>query len=201
MANYGLTLVTAPTSEPLTLAEAKTQCGVATDIGYHNEQLEALVEAAREKVETDTGRALMSQTWDYEFDLFPCGLAPIYLPKNPVSSITHVKYYDTDGTQQTLATTVYHASRFLNREPAEVRLKKSQQWPSLYGEQGVISVRFVCGYANALAVPESLKSAVKLLLKAWFDHEEVNEDTYKALIAKWQTGDEFHQYGRSFSYA
>ena len=209
MAHYGLTLITAPTSEPVSLAEAKKQCGVANDIDYHNEHLDTLVTAAREKVETDTGRALLTQTWDYSFDLFPCGLEPIYIPKSPVISITSLKYFDTTNTEQTLATTVYHPSRFLNREPAEIRLKKSQSWPALYGENGVITVRFICGYVTALAVPESLKQAIKLLVANWFENRSPNiigtinsvELSYEALIAKWQTGDEFHTYGRSFEYA
>lgn len=210
MPSYGLTLVTAPTSEPLTLAEAKRQCGVADDINAFNEQIESLTKAAREKVETDTGRALMSQTWDYTFDLWPCGLEAIYLPMAPVSSITSLKYYDTSNVQQTLATTVYDNSRFLNREPAEIRLKNAQSWPALYGEAGAVTVRFVAGYSSIFNVPESLKQAMKLLLKNWWDNPSAtivgtiqteNGFAYNALIDKWRLGDEFHQYGRSYQYA
>lgn len=208
MASYGLTLYAAPTAEPLTLDEAKVQCGVAGDVTYHNEKLEALVKAAREKVETDTGRALMSQTWDMTFDLWPCGLGPIFIPKSPVSAITHIKYYDTSNVQQTLNTSVYKT--LLDREPAEIRLKNAQSWPSLYGETGVCVVRFVCGYASALAVPASLKQAIHMLVTHWFENRSpniigtINSDlqlTYNALITKWIVGDEFHSYSRSYAYA
>lgn len=199
MANYGLTLVTATTSEPLTLDEAKRQCGIADGVEYHNQHLESLVKAAREKVETDTGRALLSQTWDYTFDLWPCGLEPICLPFAPVSAISSVKYYDTSNVQQTLSTDTYKT--LLNREPGEIRLKNAQSWPSVYGETGVITVRFVAGYATQVAVPESLKAAVRLLLGSLFSEEPLNEQAYDSLIAKWRTGDEFHLYGRSFATA
>jgi uncharacterized phiE125 gp8 family phage protein len=201
MASYGLTLVTAPTSEPITLAEAQKQCGVAEGADYHDTVLLGLVKSAREKVEGDTSRALMPQTWDFTFDLWPCGLDPIYLPIAPVSSITSLKYYDTSGVQQTLATTVYHATRFLDREPAEIRLKNAQSWPSLYGEPGAITIRVVCGYANALAVPESLKQAMKLLISAWHSEQALNEERYDSLISRWRMGDEFHGYSRSYEYA
>ncbi len=203
MAQYGLTLVTAPTIEPITSAEARLQCGIADDAaGYHDPKLLSLIKAAREKVETDTGRAVIAQTWDYTFDLWPYGLEAIYIPKAPVSAITSVKYYDTTNVEQTLATSVYKT--FLDREPAEIRLKKSQQWPFLYGEQGVITVRFVAGYgAAATAVPESLKAAMLLLVSDWFENRDGERPTnttpraYDALIQKYLTGDEFHTYSRS----
>ncbi len=203
MASYGLTLVTAPTIEPITSAEARLQCGVADDAaGYHDPKLLSLVQAAREKVETDTGRAVMQQTWDYTFDLFPYGMRPLYIPKAPVSSITSVKYYDTLNVQQTLATSVY--ATYLDREPAEIRLKYQQQWPFIYYQPGVITVRFVAGYGAAeTAVPESLKAAMLLLVSDWFenrDGERPNTTTnraYDALINRFIVGDEFHTYSRS----
>lgn len=198
MPQYGLTLSTAPTSEPVSLTEAKRQCGIADDISFHDQRLMGLVQAAREKVEADTGRAIVTQTWDYTFDLWPCGLGAIYLPLNPVSSVTHVKYYDTSNVQQTLSTNTYKT--LLDREPAEIRLKNAQQWPSLYGETGVISIRFVAGWAVA-SVPEYLKQAIKLLVQAHFDGEQVNNDRYRDLISHGITGDEFHSYSRSFEYA
>ncbi len=205
MAQYGITLVTAPTLEPITSAEARLQCGIADDAaGYHDPNLIGLIQAAREKVETDTSRAIMAQTWDYTFDLWPRGLEAIHIPKSPVSSITSVKYYDQAGAQQTLSTSVYDGVRFLNREPGEIRLKYQQQWPFLYGERGAITVRFVAGYgATANLVPESLKSAMLLLVSDWFTNSDGERPTsttpraYDALINKFTVGDEFHTYSRS----
>ena len=203
MARYGLTLITAPTLEPVTEAEAFTHCNIVASAGsYYGPQIRAFITAAREKVETDTGRALMTQTWDYTFDLWPCGLEPIYLPKAPVSAITSVKHYDTSNVQQTIASSVYKP--LLDREPGEIRLKNAQSWPALYGETGVITVRFVCGFgATTLTVPESLRTAIKLTVESWFNPEKqkANDFAYEALIDKWRTGDEWHTYGRSVEYA
>lgn len=199
MANYGLTLVTAPTWEPVTVSEAKKDCDLSQDSGYHDLRLKALIQAAREKVETDTGRALPAQTWDFRSDLFPCGTGPLYLPMPPLSSVTHVKYYDTNGDLLTFSSGSYKVVS--SREPAEIWLLRNQSWPSLYGEVDVVIVRIVCGYATALAVPESLKLAMRLLVKSWFVGETENDSAYQALINKWLVGDEFHAYGRSVSYA
>lgn len=199
MANYGLTLVTAPTSEPITLAEAKLQCGVADAVTFQDDAIRGLITAAREKVEADTGRALMSQTWDFTFDLFPYGMRALTLPKCPVSSVTSLKYYDQSNVQQTLSSTVYKT--FLDREPPEIRLHYQQQWPFLYGEQGVITVRFVAGYATAADVPQGIVQAMMLLIQSWFEQAggmtDVADRAYNALINRWRTGDEFTSYGRS----
>jgi uncharacterized phiE125 gp8 family phage protein len=200
MATYGLTLVTAPLLEPVTLEEAALQCGIPENTAYHDKKLKALIVAAREKVETDTGRAIITQTWDFTCDLLPFGLEALYLPKNPVSAVTSVKYYDTANAQQTLPTTVYKT--FLDREPAEIRIKYLQQWPFLYSEPGVITVRFVAGYGAAVtSVPESLKLAMLLLIDTWFENRDAsnskNEDAYQSLISRFLVGDDFHQYGRT----
>lgn len=196
MATYGLTLVTAATSEPVTLAEAKVQCGVAEGMTYHDDKIRSLIAAAREKVEADTSRALVTQTWDYVFDVFPCGLEAIYLPKTPIASVTHIKYFDQTNTEQTLATSVYKT--FLNRVPAEIRLKYGQQWPFLYGEAGVITVRFVAGQ-GVTAIPGALKQAVLLSLHSLYDPAAAGdiEDAYMSLIQTHMVGDEFHAYGRT----
>lgn len=204
MAIYGLTLQTAPASEPITLDEAKVQIGIANGITYHDRYIENLITAARQKVEIDTGRAMINQTWDFVFDCFPLGLDAIYLPKAPLSSVTHVKYYDTSNVQQTMATTVYKT--LTTREPGEIRLKYQQAWPFLYSEAGVIEVRFVAGYGTtATSVPAGLRQAMLMLMGHWFNNREAtitgtiqaaNEFAYEALISQFLVGDEFHAYAR-----
>jgi uncharacterized phiE125 gp8 family phage protein len=204
LARYGLSLITAPTVEPILLDEAKVQCGVAADVSYHDDALRMSIEAARQKVEADTGRALISQTWDLSLDCFPTGLDAIYIPKAPVSAITHIKYYDTSNVEQTLATTYYKT--LLTREPAEIRLKYQQAWPFIYSEAAVVTVRFVAGYgASYQSVPDGLRRAMLLLISTWFENPSATitgtiqteaEFAYKALVANYTVGDEFHCYAR-----
>ena len=202
MASYGLTLVTAPAIEPVTLEEARYQVGVPAGVDYHDTNLTRLITAAREKVETDTGRAIITQTWEMAIDLLPFGINALYLPRSPVQSVTYIKYYDTTNTQQTLSTATYKT--LLDREPGEIRLHWQQIWPLLYWEPGVVTVRFVAGYGDTAAnVPQSLKQALLLLIGWWFEDPtamQTNNRTdaaYKALISRHTVGDEFHVYGRT----
>lgn len=166
------TLIVAPTEEPVSLMEARNHLRV--DASDEDPLIVSLVRAARQLVESDTRRALVTQTWDYAVDYdWPTeedkrlGMVNrIVLPKPPVQSVTYVKYIDTSGVEQTLA-----ANQYLLRngviEPAY-----GVTWPSVREQMATVTVRYVCGYGAASAVPEQVKQAILLLVGHWFSHRE-----------------------------
>jgi uncharacterized phiE125 gp8 family phage protein len=112
----GLTLITPPDGEPVVATEAIDHLRLEADT-EEDALIASLVTSAREIIETQTGRALITQTWELTLDRFPCGTVgygaswvrttQIQLPKPPIQSVTSVKYIDTDGVLQTLASTEY----------------------------------------------------------------------------------------------
>jgi uncharacterized phiE125 gp8 family phage protein len=195
MSTYGLTLTTAPTGEPVTLSEVKFGCGIAQDLTYHDNKIVSYITAARRRLEDRTGRTFYTQTWDMTLDTWPRGLDPIYLPKVPLASVTHVKYYDTSNVQQTLSTNVYQV--LADREPGEIRLKYAQSWPFLYSQDAVISIRFVCGQAVA-SIPQAAKQAILLDVWSMYDPAVDNSRAYDALAQSLMVGDEFHCYSHTY---
>ena len=155
-----LTLVTAPTAEPLTLAEAKAHLRI-TD---NNEDgfIADCIKAGREYAETVTKRALMTQTWDWTFDDFPLDRTKLEVPKPPLSSVTSIKYYDTNGTQQTWSSTNY-----LTDTPTHglgiIGLAYNAVWPCVQPRAFACTIRFVCGYSSAANVPYRVKRAIAML--------------------------------------
>ena len=137
----------------------------------------SLIAAVRERCEAATRRALITQTWDLILDRFPSG-SVIEIPKPPLSStttgITHVKYYDTDGDQQTWASTNYDYDAPAGPRAARARLALSYgiDWPFTYGEIGDVQIRFIAGYGAAAAVPYMLKVAMKMDLAALYAARE-----------------------------
>jgi len=155
-----LRLVTAPAETPITLAEAKLQVKETTT--DRDAELTAMLATAAEQLDGRAGvlgRALVTQTWELLLDRFPCGDC-IEIPLPPLQSVTSITYVDANGATQTLATSVYGVDPAC--EPGAVYLKHGQEWPITRDDRNAVTIRFVAGYGNAAAVPERLKSAMKL---------------------------------------
>lgn len=202
-------LITAPASEPVTLAEAKAQ--LRLDTADDDTLVALLVRAAREQVEGDTGRGLVTQTWELVQSSFagvdtlelgyrgrqvyagpgtgivlpPTRALPwIELPRGKCASVTNIKYIDTDGNQQTLSPSVYTVD--LASVPARVMLAFGQSYPGTREQWDAVVIRYVVGDAAA-DVPASLKQALLICLTAMYENRspviDVVGSTYDALIS------------------
>lgn len=159
-----LALSVAPTSEPILLDEAKRYLRVETDLD--NARITSLLRSARECVERISGRQLITATYTLKLDHFPswdwCGSyydwGRIVLPRPPVQSVTSIAYTDSNGSPQTLATSVYGLDT--STEPGRIYLKHGQQWPTVRGDVDGIVITYVAGYTSAANVPEPFKEAM-----------------------------------------
>lgn len=162
-----LALVTAPEAEPFTVDEAIDHLRIdgTADAAY----IFTLIRAAREQAEAITKRALMRQTWKYLLDDVPsCGV--IEIPKPPLSSVTHVKYYDDNGTQQTWSSALYSVDA--SSEPGRLQPIYGGSWPSYRAIPNTIEVQFVCGYVSADRIPASIIQGMRLLLAHYYENRE-----------------------------
>ena len=156
-------LITAPLTEPISTADAKTHLRVTGEDSY----IEGLVKAARQQVETYLGRALINQTWDIYFTNLSNVLR---LPYSPVSSVTSIKYRDLDGVLQVLDSNLYYV--VTSTDPAEIVRKYSVTYPETeYGRPDPVVVRQVCGYgATGASVPAPIIHGMKLLITDMYEH-------------------------------
>jgi uncharacterized phiE125 gp8 family phage protein len=184
----GLTLITAPLTYPVTLAEAKAQCRVDSD--DENALLDGLIAAATDYVEQYTGRAIIAQTWRVTLDEFTTSLL---LPKGPVQTVTHVRYFDSEGAEQTVLAGDYTLDNA--SDPAWVVINSDASWPETQSGVNMVKVTFVSGYP---AVPAAIKQAILLLIGQWFDQRaDVSE---KAMIAMPNAVEALLTNYRSFSF-
>lgn len=165
----GYKLKTAPTVEPITLAEAKLHLKLDSDT-TDDTLITALIIAAREAAENFTGRALINQTWELTMDTFPED--DIELLPAPLSSITSIIYKDQDGVNTTLSSsTAYEADTY--SIPGKACLKFGQSWPAARDIQNSVTVTFVAGYgAASSAVPGPIKAAILLLIGNLYENRE-----------------------------
>jgi uncharacterized phiE125 gp8 family phage protein len=155
-----LRLITAPLTEPVSLAEAKQQCHVdGTD---HDGLLNTYISAARSFVENFTGRALVSQTWEQVLDDFSDAMM---LPRGPVLSVTSIKYFDTAEVEQTLAADQYVLDNV--SDPAWVVRPEGVTYPDVAVGVNNVIIRFAAGYSP---LPAEIKAALLILISSWFDN-------------------------------
>jgi len=162
-----LKLITAATALAVTLVEAKAHCRV--DSSDDDTLITAMITAATEAAEQATGRAIMAQTWELTLDAFPAALELTHVP---VDSITSVAYVDLNGADQTLSALLYSLDNADDFGPAYVVPAYDTEWPDTRDQINAVKVRYVAGYANAAAVPESIKSWIKLQVGAMYENRE-----------------------------
>jgi len=162
--NYtGLELVTAPASAVVDRdTEVKPQLRI--DHTDDDAVLTNLISAATDWVEDVTGRKLVTQTWTVYFADWPDG-DEFRLPHPPLQSVTHVKYYETDDTANTLSATTYDVDT--SSRLGVIRLKYGESWPTVtLRPTKAIEIQFVCGYSS---IPDALKQAVILQVAQLYD--------------------------------
>lgn len=171
----GLTLLTPPDDEPVTLIEAKAQCRV-----LHSDEdtyIETLISAAARYVERYVGRSLTERQWKLTLDEFSDS---IELPMGPVTAIDAVEYVDADG--DTIAIDAANYTLDSTSEPQWLVRNSAYNWPGTLGAVNVVSVTYTAGFATLPAQYADLKIAVLLLIGHWYrNREAVSEGTVNTM--------------------
>jgi len=162
-------LYTAPTLEPLTLADAKAHLRIDSD--DEDTLVAALITAARQMCEEQTWRALITQTWDLSLEAWPL-LDHIAVPRPPLLTVTSITYRDDDGSTATMSASDYRVVTAYG--PGRIVLKPGATWPSVTLDTGLpITVRYTCGFgATATSVPEPLRHGMLLVLGHLYENRE-----------------------------
>lgn len=184
--------VTQPEIEPVTLAQMKTHLREFSSATALDDDITALIRAAREWVEDFTGRALIDQQWRLSIGeeewltsftdsntVTPITYGPwwphpdgILLRKSPALAITSFATVDSAGVETVIASTKY-----------EIR-EANSKWPRLVGVNdswsGPMRITFRAGFANRLGsptegaekIPVRLIQAMKLWTEAVYNRDE-----------------------------
>ena len=157
---------TAPTEEPISVAEAKDQMRVTQS--SEDAYIGLLIQKARDKYENDIQFQLVTASRKTTLDKFPNVIVLAFPPLQADNLI--ITYVDEDGADQTLASTEYQLDT--KRIPGEVVEAFDKTWPATRDQRGAVTVAYNCGYGDASAVPFIDKHAVALLVAHWFANRE-----------------------------
>ena len=177
------TIVTGPTTEPVTLAEAKKQIFLLDNSS--DVEVSDRIQAARDQWEHDTDSAVMTQTLSVTADRF--GGREIVLPSRPIQSVTSVTYYDDASVLQTLSASLYS----FDVQERAVRLNWNASWPTTEIRWNAVTVTYIAGHLNAAAVPQIAKQAMLLLIAYYHlgnrgENDRPNDmRAYEALVLRY----------------
>lgn len=129
-------------------------------------QLQAFTVAARRLTEDYLSGCLLTTSWIVKYDRFPSVAGPerrnfFKIPRPPLQSITHVKYYNSDGVLTTIADTDYIVDS--HKRPGVVEPASGKSWPGTDGRSSAIEIEFVAGWDDRAKIPEELLIMVKML--------------------------------------
>ena len=166
---YGLTETTPPTSQPISIDDAKCQSRI--DDEADDALIGAYIIASRRYLERVMCRSFVTTTWTMTMDFFP---RIIETPRSPLASVVSIKYDDENGDEQTLATSVYTVDT--TREPGRIVEASGESWPSVDDEINAVRVEFTAGYGTPATVPETIKQAIRLLTAHYYENRESSTD-------------------------
>lgn len=162
----GLTIVTPPAGEPVSVADAKKHARIFTNVD--DSLIAGYISSARRKVEGILKRALINQQWRYALQNFPgrsyvryreaVSLAEYYqwayimIPLPPLISIDTFTYQDTQGNIYFM--TVGYGNQVgnylvdLDHEPGRAFLPFAGIWPTtILLPSSPIKILFTAGYS------------------------------------------------------
>ena len=178
MLKYSLKRTSEPAVEPVTIAEAKKHLRLS--LGDDDSVIAAAITTARQAVERDTGRSLITQTWRLKLDNWPkYGIA---LHHSPVQSVSSVTYINDAGSVTTWTASEYD---FLSDgDPAFIQPAWNYDWPEVRGDYRGIVVTYVAGYGDTgSSVPQEFRQAILLRTEMIYDGENTQlADAYQRIV-------------------
>ncbi len=156
---------TVSTIDILTTAEVKAHLKV--DTAADDTLIDNLRDAATNSAQEYTNRFFTSTTLTQYADKWS-EIAELY--KSPLQSITHIKYYDSDDSLQTLSSDVYNSDG--SAMPARIALAVNQSYPTTSDRIAAIRVEYIVGVTAANLVDNAIKQAVLLTIGHWYQNRE-----------------------------
>lgn len=168
-----LSLTAPPAVEPVSLSDAKTW--LRAGHGEEDGLIGDLIASARTRVESETGQALITQSWRWTLDAWPerrlsaCGQA-VSLPIPPLISVEAVRTFDADGAAAVHDPAEYRAEP---GEPGRLIAVLPFALPRPERAAGGIEIEFTAGFGPAAeTVPAPLREAVLRLVADAYSNVE-----------------------------
>jgi uncharacterized phiE125 gp8 family phage protein len=192
----GLQRISGPASEPVSVTEALAW--LRQDDPTDSALVASLITAARIYLEGVYDLTMVQTTWKSTIDRFPRysssavwqynsdaiwsqrlpvtqlsgqwypDRASIRVARPPLVSVSSITYIDGFGNLQTVDPSIYNVDTTTPR--GRIAPAYGQIWPIVRQQLASVQVTYTAGYADASSVPETLKTAVKMMVLWMYEH-------------------------------
>ena len=156
---------------PATLVVSLTEVKAWLKIDGTNEDtlLTSLIASATAECEAYAGLSFITRTRTVKLDSFSG--RELILPYGPVTALSSIAYSDEDD----VSTPISSGDYTYDIASGLARVRVTESWPATNRALSNVVVTYVAGFANAAAVPELIKTAVKQ--KIALDYEKRGDST------------------------
>lgn len=164
-----LTLMRAPSTDVITLEEAKLHMRVDTD--DDDMLISGLIRTATAKIDGrngSLGRCLLVQQYRFSISAF---YDEIVLPLPPVLSVDDINYVDSSGMPRSLDAGTYRVAGLGDEEGASVCRARSVAWPCTAGVPDAVQITFTAGFGETAAeIPYPIRQAILMHVAHLYDN-------------------------------
>jgi hypothetical protein len=212
----GLIVVNPPITEPVSLDELRLWLRIDDEV--QDSIITSLAVAARKQIEQTFDCALVAQTLMSTYDRFPRysssavwqynsdaiwqqrlpvtqlsgqwypDRASIRIPRPPLQSVARIQYVDSmSGLLTTVDPSLYNVDT--TTFPGRAAPAFGQIWPIVRQQLSAVQCTYNAGYGPAASVPDTFKTAIKMLVYDWFENRAeagtMTEGVKNLLLSEW----------------
>lgn len=170
----GLRLITPPTAPAVAVSDIKADLRV--DHNDDDALIAAYLDASTQWVEERLEKKLMTQSWEFVIDEFPCN--EIMLPLGPVQTLTAIHYFDPSTLEMLLPASDY----YLDNTSRDPWVFPQAAWPTTQTAVNAVRIEFVVGYPTAAKIPQPITQAIRLLVREAYDGSAVEKTVDRLLL-------------------
>ena len=141
----------------------------------HDNLIRSYIKASSKTIEQRANLMLTAQTWVLYLDSTEVE-ENIYFYKWPVTSISSIKYYDSDNAQQTMAASNY--TSIITLRPSQIII---DDVPAVYERSDAMEITFVGGYTT---LPEDITLAIMQRCDKYYNNPSANIEERTTMFEK-----------------
>ncbi len=158
-----LILITPPTGEPISLADAKAHLRLT--INDDDTYISTLMIAARRTVESRYGINIMQQSWSLFADAWPAD-GIFHLPLWPVLSVESLTSFADDDTASVIDPAHYYLDQATR--PPRLALRVGRVFAPPGRKINGLKLNFTSGFG--VLIPQEIKQALLAVVTDWYQH-------------------------------